>query len=92
MRKAFSKQQTIEALLSDPTAALLISPTSAFSMASACIRINIRNDRTDLPAYHNYFTVRIDTARKIRDAVEAGQYPTLKVARDYRDFIISQFV
>ena len=92
MRKQFTMKQTIEALLSDPTAVLSIFPMSAFTEASACVRINIRNGKPNGPAYFNHFTVRIDSARKIHADVEAGKYPTLKVVRNYRDTIISQSV
>ena len=92
MRKQFTKQQTIEALLSDPIATLSLFPMSAFSEASACIKVNILNGHPDHPVYFNHFTVRIDTARKIQEAVEAGKYPTLKAVQNYRDIVISQSV
>lgn len=92
MRKQFTKQQAIEALLSDPLATLSLFPISAFSEASACIKVNIRNGHPDHPVYFNHFTVRIDTARKIQEAVESGKYPTLKAVQNYRDTIISQSV
>lgn len=78
MRKQFTKQQTIEALLSDPLAILFIYPYRGGSPAFASIRVNIRNGYPDQPKYINHFPVRIDTARKIREAVIAGKYPTLK--------------
>lgn len=92
MRKQFTMQETIEALLSDPKSSLHITPyrCNGFN-ASAFIEIFIKRGE-GVEDYRNLFTVRIDTARKIRNAVEAGKYPTLKVTRQYGDHIVKQSV